>query len=188
MNPMSVPAISSTSQIELTPLHAARREVYYDQTIDAHSPHYNIGGYIVLKGEVDKEKVRQAIKSTSEVFDALRLRFDFSGDEPYAKFTDVPNDFHLAEMDFSRMQHPAAKAVEWMQSQFNTAFDYLESSLFEMFLLKISEQEHGWYLRLHHLIERGWVWVYPDPAICGSEILCTGERAAGVSGQFFSPI
>ena len=43
------------------PLHPAQWDVYTDQLLNVDSPHYNIGGYIRLKGPVDKKKFQEAV-------------------------------------------------------------------------------------------------------------------------------
>ena len=58
------------------PLHPAERDVFIDQLIDVKSPHYNVGGYLVLEGDLDKEKFLQAVHSSPKVFDAYKMRFD----------------------------------------------------------------------------------------------------------------
>ena len=47
-----------------------------DQLLNIDSPGYNIGGYIILRGGLDKEKFQEAVNSAPSVFDAFKMRFD----------------------------------------------------------------------------------------------------------------
>src|SRR5215210_1761854 len=146
----------------LIPLHPAQQEVYYDQIRNVDQPHYNVGGYIVLKGRLDREKLKQAIKSSPKVFDALRLKLDFSEGVPGGKFTGDAVEMNVVELDFSKAKTSREDALDWMHARFNKAFILEENVLFEHALLKISELEYWLYLRYHHLVTDGYgcsIWL-----------------------------
>ena len=56
------------------PMHPAQQDIYVDQLINKNSPHYNLGGYIKLKGILDKKKFKMAVDSAPEVFDVFKMR------------------------------------------------------------------------------------------------------------------
>ena len=64
--------------IKSFPLHPAQQDVYADQALHSDSPRYNIGGYIVLKGKLNKAKFSEVVNAAPQVFDAFKLRFDLS--------------------------------------------------------------------------------------------------------------
>ncbi|WP_432328227.1 AMP-binding protein [Mucilaginibacter sp. P25] len=143
---------------EFINLHPAQLDVFFDQTINLNSPHYNIGGFIKLKGKLNKEYFKEAAKSVPSVFDAFQMRFTDSGTDTAGFSLDSAFCvFDIAEEDFSGQADPAEAATNWAQCRFNTPFDINhEPMLFEQALLKISEGEYWFYIRIHHLIIDGF--------------------------------
>ncbi|MDQ6813616.1 MAG: AMP-binding protein, partial [Bacteroidota bacterium] len=145
------------------PLHPAQREVYIDQLLDVGSPHYNVGGYIKLEGELDKQKFLKAVKASPVKFDAYRLRFVVDPDNFICFIDDSFDNLPVDELDFSGAAVPEKQALEWMQQRFNTAFNISDDKLlFEHCLLKLSDKEYWFYGKYHHLVTDGYgftVWV-----------------------------
>jgi hypothetical protein len=145
------------------PLHPAQRDVFIDQLLNVESPHYNIGGYIRFSGTLNKEKFVEAVSSAPKVFDAYKMRFDCDISNPSFNLDEGYENLELEELDFSDNQNAKALAHEWMQRRFNTSFVIKgENLLFEHVLIKISDKEHWFFCRYHHLITDGFgftVWV-----------------------------
>ncbi|MGI8637632.1 MAG: non-ribosomal peptide synthetase, partial [Segetibacter sp.] len=149
--------------IKSYPLHPAQQDVYADQILNSDSPRYNIGGYIVLKGHLNKEKFAEVLTSAPKVFDAFKLRFDSNIPE-FIGFVDEEYErLKLDEIDFSTSENPADEAKAWMQKRFNTSFILQQDSLlFEQYLIKIADDEHWFFGKYHHLITDGYgfiIWV-----------------------------
>ncbi|MGZ5191966.1 MAG: condensation domain-containing protein, partial [Flavisolibacter sp.] len=145
------------------PLHPAQKDIYLDQLLNIESPHLNIGGYIKLKGVLDKAKFHEVINSAPKVFDAFQMRFDGNGSEPGCYYNHDYEKLDLAELDFSNLDNPEEEAKRWMQNRFNTPFViHKDNLLFEQFLIKIAQDENWFFGRYHHLITDGYgfkVWV-----------------------------
>ncbi|MEJ6981955.1 non-ribosomal peptide synthase/polyketide synthase [Pedobacter sp. P351] len=144
-------------------LHPAQQEIYTDQLLNTSSPLYNIGGYIVLKGNLDRNKFHEVIKSAPEVLDFFKLRFNFREPDFLVYYDENYKDCQYSELDFSSEDNPEARAVNWAQERLNTPFVLDKESLpFEQCLLKISETEHWFFGKYHHLITDGYgfiVWI-----------------------------
>jgi len=142
------------------PLHPAQQDVYLDQLLNTDSPQYNIGGYIVLNGDLDKAKFHEAVNSVPEVFDSFKMRFDAGEGDLLCHYESEYAEAALNELDFSGRTAPGGEAVDWMQSRFNTAFVLKKGRLpFEQYLIKISESEHWFFGRYHHLITDGYGFI-----------------------------
>jgi amino acid adenylation domain-containing protein/non-ribosomal peptide synthase protein (TIGR01720 family) len=145
------------------PLHPAQQEVYTDQLLNIDSPLYNIGGYIVLKGKLNKDKFYEVINSAPADLDFFKLRFDLQNPDFLCHYDEGFNAFQLEELDFSSEGHPDEAAKVWTQERFNIPFDLSRSDFpFEQYLLKITENEHWFFGKYHHLITDGYgfiVWV-----------------------------
>ncbi len=144
-------------------LHPAQRDILTDQLIDTTSSQYNIGGYIKLKGSLNTEKFHAAVNSGPQIFDVFKMRFDLESEDNQYYFDQNYEMLEMADHDFSKQTNPEEAARAWMQQQFNTAFDLKPGGLlFEQCLLKISNNEHWFFGKFHHLITDGYdfiVWV-----------------------------
>ncbi|MDQ6843550.1 MAG: condensation domain-containing protein, partial [Bacteroidota bacterium] len=144
-------------------LHPSQQDVFTDQLLDLKSPQYNIGGYIKLKGRLNKQLFNEAVGSGAQVFDAFRMRFDLNVPEPVCFVQQQYNKLDIQEIDFSSPHYRQQEAVQWMQDHFNTPFVIeKETTLVEHYLLKIAEDEYWFFGKYHHLISDGYgfvVWV-----------------------------
>ncbi len=141
-------------------LHPSQRDVYVDQLINKSSPHYNIGGYLKLNGHLDKEKFQDAVSSAAKVFDAFKMRFDLEAADSKCYKDEDHDELQLSELDFSSTANPSESALSWMQNRFNTPFIIKkENLLFEHSIIKISDDEHWFFGRYHHLITDGYGFI-----------------------------
>ena len=142
------------------PLHPAQRDVYVDQLIYINSAHYNIGGYIQLRGSLNIEIFSQVVQSTPDVFDAFRQRFDHTEAEPVCYIDYGYAKLPLQQLDFSSHANPAESAKLWMQTNFNKPILIKTESLpFEECLLRISDNEYWFFGKYHHLITDGYGFI-----------------------------
>ncbi|MEO8567729.1 MAG: amino acid adenylation domain-containing protein [Ginsengibacter sp.] len=144
-------------------LHPAQFDVYSDQLLDTNSPHYNIGGYIKLKGSLHKELFYEVVNSGAKAFDAFRMRFDLNLSEPVIFLNEDCDNLEMSDIDFSDKEDGEREVVEWMQNRFNTPFLFEKDvPLYEHYLIKISNEEYWFFGKYHHLITDGYgfvVWV-----------------------------
>jgi amino acid adenylation domain-containing protein len=138
-------------------LHLSQEDVYLDQLLNLDSPLYNIGGYIKIKGKLNFESFISAVSSTPAVFDAYRMRFDFSDSQPVFYLDNNFEKLEIELVDFTQASFPEKEAEVWMQNQFNAVFDFeSQNPLFEHYLLKINENENWFFGKYHHLITDGY--------------------------------
>ncbi|MCW3115212.1 MAG: linear pentadecapeptide gramicidin synthetase LgrD, partial [Segetibacter sp.] len=139
------------------PLHPAQKDVFIDQLLDLDSPHYNIGGYIKLVGNLDKATFSQAVNSTPEVFDAYKIRLGTDTSNPSFFLEDDYAVLEFEELNFSKEGNPHQFALQWMEENFNAPFNIQRDELlFTHYLIKVGENEHWFYGKYHHLITDGY--------------------------------
>ena len=159
-----------------------------DQLINIDSPQYNIGGYIVLKGNLDKEKFHEAVNSAPAVFDAFKLRFNLEEKDLLCHYA---GDYtvicvSLTDLDFSDRADPLQAAKDWMQNRFSIPLQLKKELLpFEQFLIKISDQEHLFFGKYHHLITDGYGFIiYVQYVARKYSALVTGEEVLFSYSQY----
>ncbi|MFK8101570.1 MAG: amino acid adenylation domain-containing protein, partial [Saprospiraceae bacterium] len=138
------------------PLHPAQQEVYFDQITRPDSSYYNVGGYITMKGKLDRACFVEILRNLPSVFDAYQLRFDFENTKPQCTFDQRVSELDITEFDFCDHENPKEEALAWLQHQFNQAFDLDQNHFYEILLIKLGEEEYLWAMRYHHLITDGY--------------------------------
>ncbi|WP_212004502.1 non-ribosomal peptide synthase/polyketide synthase [Chitinophaga sp. HK235] len=138
-------------------LHPAQQDVYLDQAINTDTPYYNMGGYLKLTGRLNKEKFIEAVRSAPEVFDVLKMRFDLRDEEPVAYVDETYSVFELTEMEFPEGEDKKERVEQWIREKLATPFRVEKDiMLADHYLIHISEEEHWYYFRYHHLIVDGY--------------------------------
>jgi amino acid adenylation domain-containing protein len=138
------------------PLHPAQQDVYFDQILNPGSSHYNIGGYLIVKGNIVNDCLIEAIGSFSEVFDVFNTRFHFDDDILMCEFLSDRRSIELSEMDFSQKGNPRREAMDWMLARFNLPFDISKGKFYEICFIKISDRESFWFMKCHHMLADGY--------------------------------
>jgi amino acid adenylation domain-containing protein/non-ribosomal peptide synthase protein (TIGR01720 family) len=139
------------------PLHPAQQDVYIDQLINTEAPYYNLGGYIRLTGSLDKEKFIIAVNSSLEVFDALKMRFDLNDPVPVIYIDDTYQKFELPELNFEEGEGKRAEIEQWIKERLAIPFEVKkENVLIEQYLISVTDEEHYYYFKMHHLITDGY--------------------------------
>ena len=134
----------------------SQRLIWLDQAISKGSSKYNIGGYAYLKGHLSYPVFNDALKQVLSSQEAYATRFREEENGPICITGDAARDFAMDIIDFSGDTDPGAAAIRWLEQDFATAFEVENNYLFRFQLLKISEQKHYWYAKMHHLISDGW--------------------------------
>ncbi|MFL0802070.1 MAG: AMP-binding protein, partial [Agarilytica sp.] len=137
-------------------LSNAQMDIWLDQKINEGMPIYNIGGFVRIKGEVDKAIFGKAVNCLIKKHDALRIIVD------ELEGSHLPKQRFLGELsaavpitDFSQVKDPFNRALFWMQKRFIEPYNNGEP-LFRFDLLKVGDQEYLWLAQYHHLITDGW--------------------------------
>uniref|UniRef100_UPI001F19BBED condensation domain-containing protein n=1 Tax=Tenacibaculum piscium TaxID=1458515 RepID=UPI001F19BBED len=139
-------------------LHLSQQDVYYGQIMNSQSSLYNVGGYGNFKGKFDISRFESILKDSSKVFDFHKIKFDFKGAEPAQYIVDAPIPIYIDKLDFSSTQEPQKEALDWMQNQFNIAFDLEKEKLYRIALIKVSKDEYYCFFCFHHLIVDGYAF------------------------------
>ncbi|WP_062061823.1 non-ribosomal peptide synthetase [Aquimarina longa] len=140
-------------------LHLAQQEVYYGQLVDHESSLYNVGGYFIFKGNFDTDIFIEIINNLPYFFDIFNIKFDFSEEEPLCYLKEDVAQLVVEELDFSKDSNPKKTAMDWMQKQFNTAFDLQSEKLYNYTLIKIADDEYWCLMCLHHLLIDGYSYM-----------------------------
>lgn len=117
------------------------------------SPICNIGGYVSYTGDIDIEKLKQAVSSTIYAMDAMRLRIiEMNGE--YLQY--VSNEKACCEVIYIDDQ-TNEDAVEIITKKvMEEPFRLLEGRLYRIKIFTCKSGVSGYILCLHHIIMDGW--------------------------------
>ncbi|MDG9672017.1 AMP-binding protein, partial [Hahella sp. CR1] len=148
-------SISNQDNGKWISLHPSQEEVYFDQLMHPGSAHYNIGGYFKIKGRLNIEKFREAIRKSIYSIDLFGIQFDFSGDYLRQKFDSSNRSVEVSYFDFSKEENPSLIAKRWINRYFSNPFDINQKYLYENALLKIDNSIYWWVNKSHHILIDG---------------------------------
>ncbi|WP_054981472.1 non-ribosomal peptide synthetase, partial [Pseudoalteromonas sp. P1-9] len=135
-------------------LTLSQRDIFFDQEKNSKSPFYNIGGYIRLR-KVNVDRLIEAHGSLVELYDVFGLRIKVNQDGVF-QYVSQKRNTELPVIDFSAENEPSESADLWLKSLFTTPQEYLDTELFQAYLLKLGDQEYRYIGFAHHLIMDGW--------------------------------
>lgn len=149
------------------PVTDAQLGIWLGQQMDIASPRYNAAEYISLRGPLDVSRFEQALNDVVRQSITLQLVFKQTEEGPQQAFnknSSLINIANLEQLDFS--QHALndsnssnmAAAQAWMQQDLAMPVDLQQGPLFKQALLKLGEDHHLWYQRIHHIACDGFAF------------------------------
>ena len=107
-------------------------------------------GYSIIPIAVDRRHFQRAIEALIKRSDALRTVFEEKDGVPQQRVLDsLP--YEVEYLDFSSEPDSHAALHEWAQARCRVPLD-LRRRLFEVALIKLSDNDYGEYLNFHHII------------------------------------
>ncbi|WP_327074620.1 amino acid adenylation domain-containing protein [Kitasatospora purpeofusca] len=150
-DPVAVPAATDV------PLLATQAAIWYAQALDPESPVYNTGDAVEITGPLDAGLFESALRRTVDEADALSavVVTENTGAEdadPAPRQRLAPGrPWTLHHLDLRAEADPEAAAGTWMRADLARPVDLAEGPLFTQALIRLAEDRHWWYQRVHHL-------------------------------------
>ncbi|MBI3233187.1 MAG: AMP-binding protein, partial [Bacteroidetes bacterium] len=136
------------------PLTKVQHAIWISQRLHPMSALFNIGGYAVIQGEVDRDVFQQAIDALIRQNNALRIRMT-SLDGKEALYFDENYSLEVPFYDFSASENAVLDCENWINENFKISAN-IETEFFTTVLLKSAENTFYWYVKVHHLIADGF--------------------------------
>ncbi|WP_344325026.1 amino acid adenylation domain-containing protein, partial [Kitasatospora putterlickiae] len=143
-DPVAVPAD--------VPLLATQAAIWYAQALDPDSPVYNTGDAVEIAGPLDAGFFETALRRAVDEAEALSaVVVTQGGDEaPHQRLT-PGRAWPLHHLDLRADADPEATAEAWMRADLARPVDLAEGPLFTQALIRLADDRHWWYQRVHHL-------------------------------------
>ena len=116
------------------PLSSRQLDIYFDQIAYPDTPVYNIGGFLIMYGEVDFNLLEKAIQQLVAESDAFRLLFAMQNNEP-VQFINNKIKGLLSFIDYSNSHKSNELTQTYLNQQFSIAFDISSAKPLWQFVL-----------------------------------------------------
>ncbi|MDE1462996.1 non-ribosomal peptide synthase/polyketide synthase [Spartinivicinus poritis] len=137
-------------------LHLSQEEVFFDQVKNPDTTQWNIGNNVKITGFLDIKVFLRALNLAVDNLDLFQFKFEEHEGSPYLYKKSEINKDYIKQLDFSGKEQSSEQAKQFIKDQFDTTFDLFSGKLFEFYLLKISDTEHWWCSRFHHILIDGF--------------------------------
>ncbi|MFJ6138327.1 amino acid adenylation domain-containing protein [Kitasatospora sp. NPDC092286] len=134
------------------PLLATQAAIWYAQALDPDSPVYNTGDAVEITGPLDADLFEDALRRTLDEADALTALVVTDRDGTPALRPRPGHTWPLHRLDLRAAADPAAEAEAWMRADLARPVDLTEGPLFTQALIRLADDRHWWYQRVHHLV------------------------------------
>ncbi|CCH30551.1 non-ribosomal peptide synthetase [Actinosynnema sp. NPDC047251] len=132
------------------PLSAGQAEIWFDEKLNGRGVAYNSAGYLDIRGPLDVAALIAAARGLVDEAECTRTRYTEVDGVPAQVVTP------LAELPLTRLELTAAEAADWMAADLATPFALDEFPLFRFAVVRVAEDRHFFYMRIHHLLCDGY--------------------------------
>ncbi len=116
---------------------------------------YGMPGAVRLRGEVDIERLRDALRGVVERHESLRTRFSMADAELRQRVE--PNVVvNLRIADLQGDADPETRAQEMLLAEASQDFDLEQGPLVRVLLIELGSQDRVLMLSVHHIVADGW--------------------------------
>lgn len=113
-----------------------------------------VAGTLRLKGDIDYKALEKALNIFVKKSDSMRLQIIEEDGVAYQYISEY-TPFSVDYIDFST-RGGLKDLFNWDEATTRTAFDIIEKPLFYCAIFKISADEGGFFMKMHHLISDAW--------------------------------
>jgi amino acid adenylation domain-containing protein len=139
--------IQPVEQKEFYPLSSSQKRMYIVQEMEPDSTSYNITQIAVVKGKLEKEKIKNIIDALIKRHEILRTSFEvLDGDT-------VQRIRHTNDIRFEIQYYESGeKQTEQIKKNFVMPFEMSKAPLLRVGLIKMSETKHLFMMDIHHIL------------------------------------
>src|SRR5579862_3493635 len=140
------------------PCSYSQRRFWFIDQLNKGSALYNVPFELRMKGPLDVEALKKALREIAKRHEVLRTVFvqDANG-EPEQRVGPTPElqiiMIDLSELDFESRQHQTSA---YIGEESSLGFDLAQGPLIRAKLLRLANDDHLLLLNMHHIVSDGW--------------------------------
>jgi amino acid adenylation domain-containing protein len=140
--------LNNVEKMEYYPLSSAQKRLFFLWQLEPKRIDYNMPNFVILEGELSKERIEKTFCRLIERHEILRTSFIILDGQPFQKIADKIN-FELKY--FSTSEDKAKEIVK----HYIKPFDLKKTPLLNIKLIRIGETSHILLMDMHHIITDG---------------------------------
>lgn len=133
----------------------AQKRIWYTQKLYQGSSMFNIGGRVVIHGNLNIEKLADAIKYVTSMNDSFSIKFKEEREKVSLCYNEECSG-KVDVIDFSQEGNKETDFESWYQKESITPLNIEQNELFYFAAYKIREDLCGYFIKIHHIIADGW--------------------------------
>ncbi|WP_184190840.1 non-ribosomal peptide synthetase, partial [Chryseobacterium defluvii] len=139
------------------PLTPSQHRLWVLSQLEGGSQAYNMPAVVILRGELHEEYFEKSFRTLIERHEILRTTFRSDKDSGSIRQYITPKEelhFTIEVLDFTGKNE--SEVEDYLQSANKEAFNLEKSPLIRASLLRRENEEHLFFLSMHHIIGDGW--------------------------------
>ncbi|MBF0399051.1 MAG: amino acid adenylation domain-containing protein, partial [Desulfobacterales bacterium] len=148
--PYLIPLITPIEKRDRYPLSHAQKRLWFLYKLEPENPTYNMPASLKLKGRLDLEAFKGALRYVISRHDSLRMCFLTEDGIPYVSL--ISSDISVNVIALNQIDG----IEKLIFSHANEPFDLEKGPLLKVTLIKTSSDEHILLFNMHHIISDGW--------------------------------
>lgn len=140
--------IQRVDEKEYYPVSSAQKRIFILNNIDESGISYNIPGFMLVKGEIDRESFENVFQILVKRHESLRTSFDIINNQPVQK---IHSDINF-KIEYIEAEN---EEIEEKISNFRRPFDFKKAPLLRVGLIRLAADKHILMFDMHHIISDG---------------------------------
>ncbi|MVF12546.1 amino acid adenylation domain-containing protein [Ketobacter sp. MCCC 1A13808] len=153
----NIPPITLVDYSKPQPLSYAQQRLWFLDQLDPGSTAYNMPGAFRLEGDLQLDALIRSLQEIVRRHGVLRTRFIAVDDEP-AQIIETAENWQPKLVDLSQLTEAQQQvaARQTVDALYSHVFNLETGPLFNIEILKFSDQQHLLTVNMHHIISDGW--------------------------------
>ncbi|MRX70530.1 amino acid adenylation domain-containing protein [Flavobacterium resistens] len=150
--------IPKAAEDESYPLTSSQSRLWILSQLESGALVYNMPAAVRFTGTVDFDKFEESFRLLIKRHEILRTYFKTNEEgevQQHVAPTEEGN-FKITEKDYSSVENQEEEIANYLQEKNSQSFDLEKAPLIRASLIKLREDEHVFFLSLHHIIGDGW--------------------------------
>ncbi|MGI6085315.1 MAG: amino acid adenylation domain-containing protein [Acetivibrionales bacterium] len=138
------------------PLTSPQLSIWYTEKMYPNTSISNVAGTLRIKDTVDIGCLEKAINLFIKNNDGIRLRICLNDEGNPQQYVSEYEYKNIEIKDFSNLDDPIKAMQEFDSQETLKPFDLIDNELFRFIMIKISDEDAGFYFCFHHIITDAW--------------------------------
>jgi hypothetical protein len=157
----ALPRIAEPAPIQAAPagtapvLSFSQERMWLLHQLEPDSAAYNVGGGLLMEGELDLEAFGRAFECVTMRHEVLRAKFPAQDGAPTMVIADAVT-LPIAVHDVSANANPLARATQEAEAFLHQPFDVANESSIRLAMWRLGPTQYLFVASLHHLITDAW--------------------------------